>query len=328
MLLPITSNLAIANENIETKDTSLIVKIIYVDDDNIDGPWDGTIEHPHKNITYGILNATNEDTIYVFNGKYYENLTIRKNLKIKGENKTNTIIDGLYQKYVIHIVKDNIILENLTIRNSGGYKENSGIAIDSENNRIKNCIIYRTKTGIFVNETDNNEINNCIFYKNGEGIYFKSSQNGIIKNCCFCHNALGINIQDSNGIRILNCYTHTNGIGFFFNNSSNIEISKNAIYNNNDNQGGICLTFCKNIKIYNCNVYHNGFGIKTANSSHINISQTDICFNCVSCNYKGRVNFLHCSKASRRMNCMYIGENYFFCTFIHYNIRSTNHCFS
>ena len=137
---------------------------IYVDDDNTEGPWDGTIEHPYQYIEDAIKNSTDGDTIYVFKGTYYENILVDKTLLITGENKNDTIIDGMYNEFIINIVKDYVTITNFTIRNSGGYIENAGIIIDSQYNLISQCIFYRTKTGIYVNGTINNEINNCIFY--------------------------------------------------------------------------------------------------------------------------------------------------------------------
>jgi hypothetical protein len=67
---------------------------IYVDDDNIAGPWDGTPEHPYQNITSAIQNASANDTIYVYNGTYYENVIIDKTLNLVGEDRSNTIING------------------------------------------------------------------------------------------------------------------------------------------------------------------------------------------------------------------------------------------
>ena len=43
-------------------------KTIYVDDDNLSGPWDGTPEHPYQNITSGLKHAAAYDTIFVYNG--------------------------------------------------------------------------------------------------------------------------------------------------------------------------------------------------------------------------------------------------------------------
>ena len=40
-------------------DNPISTKTIYVDDDNRDGPWDGTLEHPYKVIQDAIDNASN-----------------------------------------------------------------------------------------------------------------------------------------------------------------------------------------------------------------------------------------------------------------------------
>ncbi len=274
-LLTNLSMITTASNPIQTtnKDT------IYVDDDNTQGPWYGTLEYPYQHIGDAIENATEGDTIYVFNGTYYENILVDKALLITGENKNTTIIDGMYNEFIIKIIKDAVTIKNFTIRNSGGYKSNAGVKIDAKDNLIVQCIFYRTKTGIYVNETTNNEINNCTFYTNGEGIYLKSSQASYIRNCFFSHNALGINIEHSNQIKITNCYIHTNGIGLFFNDSSNIEISRCAVYNHNDNQGGFYLGYCNNFTISNCNICHNGFGMKIEYSSNLNIIHSDFIWN-------------------------------------------------
>jgi len=192
---------------------------IYVDKNNTAGPWDGTIEHPYQYIKDAIENSTDGDTIFVFNGTYYENVLVNKELILIGQSKKNTIIDGMYNEFIISIINDNVRIENFTLRNSGGYQKNSGIKIETKNNCIKDCIFYRTKSGIYINETDSNEIHNCIFYKNGEGVILQKSNGCIIKDCCFCHNSLGINVEQSNGVDISNCYAHTNGIGLFINRS-------------------------------------------------------------------------------------------------------------
>ncbi len=258
---------------------TISIDTIYVDDDNLEGPWDGTIDHPYQYISQAVENATQGSTVYVFKGTYYENIRVDKTLLITGENKNSTIIDGMYNEFIIRIIEDNVTITDFTIRNSGGYKDNTGIKLDSKDNLITHCIFYRTKTGICVNETINNEINNCIFYSNGEGVYLKSTIESNIKDCFFSHNALGTNIEHSDNIKITNCYFHTNGIGLFFNNSSHIEISQCAVYDHNDNQGGLYLNNCHNFDIKNCNIDHNGFGMKIAFCSNINIAFSDFVWN-------------------------------------------------
>ena len=72
--------------------------IIYVDDDNTEGPWDGSMEHPYNIIQYAIENASNGDTVFVFSGIYsdyfsenYACVKITKSINLVGEDKNTTI---------------------------------------------------------------------------------------------------------------------------------------------------------------------------------------------------------------------------------------------
>ncbi len=51
---------------------------IYVNVDNIDGPWDGSRDYPYQNITSGLAHASDGDTVYVFGGTYSENVVLNK----------------------------------------------------------------------------------------------------------------------------------------------------------------------------------------------------------------------------------------------------------
>lgn len=248
-------------------------KIIYINNSNTNGPWDGTIDHPYKTINDGIQNATQGDAIYIFNGTYHENIVINKRLSLIGEG--NTVLDGGYKEYVIHITGSGVVLKDLIIRNSGGFKGNTAILVESDNNLIIDCEIYRARTGLTIRNSCGNEIKNTIFYSNGEGIKTEKICNTYIEGCCFYHNAFGCNIQHSRNILITDCYAHTNGVGLHLNDSMDINVSKCAIYNNNDNQGGMLVYFCKNITIYNCNFEHNGFGITIGDCSDIYILYSD-----------------------------------------------------
>ena len=259
--------------------SSIVSKIIYVDDDNINGPWNGSQEHPYKTINDGISNATEGDTIFVFNGIYYENVIIDKRLNLIGENKSLTIIDGQYHNHIIKVVEDGLYIEKFTIRNSGGFKDNAGIKLISNNNTIKDCKFYRTKSGVYINNSFDNKIKDCIFHTNGEAIYIKSSNICKIENSCFYHNGICVNIQDSNGIDINNNYEHTSGYGFFINDSLNINISNCAFYDNNDNGGGLLITNSNEVHIFNCNLVHNGHGLNLYNCNNVKILNSDFIWN-------------------------------------------------
>jgi len=278
MLISVSSSQVISiNINNEEKILhTLDTDIIFIDKNNTIGPWDGTIDNPYQDISSGIVKAKNGDILYILTGIYYEQITIDKQITIIGEDKEKTIIDGQYQEYAIKNIVDNINIEKLTIRNTGGYEGNSGIIIQANNNKISDCIIKRTRTGIFLNNTEGSNISSCILYLNGEGIYTKSSENLKIFNSELGHNGIGINSRDSHNIEINHCYFHESGTGLFFNISSNVNMIDSAICDNNDNGGGFAAYNSKDFKFENCNIIHNGFGIRTINSSSFDIKNCDI----------------------------------------------------
>ena len=51
--------------------------------------------------------AEDGDTIYVYSGIYYENITVDKTITLQGEDKISTIIDGGETGDVINIIADN-----------------------------------------------------------------------------------------------------------------------------------------------------------------------------------------------------------------------------
>ena len=80
---------SVQSENIITKNSPSFINraTIYVDDDNINGPWDGTQEHPFRHIQDGINLSEDGDTVFVYNGTYNETLIINQSITLTGEEK-------------------------------------------------------------------------------------------------------------------------------------------------------------------------------------------------------------------------------------------------
>jgi parallel beta-helix repeat protein len=135
--------------------------IIYVDDDNTDGPWDGSFDFPYQYIQEGIDNANNGDKVYVCNGTYYENIVIYLPIIVEGENRDNTIINSLRQGSVVKITSDNVDLLRFTIKFSGMNSNDAGISIHSEYNIITENNIIENNYGILTTSS-----NNTIIYNN------------------------------------------------------------------------------------------------------------------------------------------------------------------
>jgi len=104
---------------------------IYVDDDNISGPWDGSLANPYQNITSGLAQASNGDTVYVLNGTYDENVVVDKSVVLKGDSKPVVVGTGVLNSRGIDIIVNNVTVEGFNITNSyfGIYTNASGFSI-------------------------------------------------------------------------------------------------------------------------------------------------------------------------------------------------------
>ena len=241
-------------------------QILYVDDDNTLGPWDGSEEHPYKTITEAIEKAYEGWTIFVKNGTYFENLVINKTINLDGENPPTTIIDGQNNGLVVYVQKPNVRISGFTIQNSGSKRLDSGIRTLSLNSNliVKNCIIKDCDVGIYLNcadfqtypENKNSIINNTI-KNNSVGIFTTWVQKNIIEENKIYNNDLhGIEMEASKYSIIKNNKIYNNGeVGAYIHGGCDeTEILKNRISNNSK---GLIIKETKNCKIKNNNFIDN-----------------------------------------------------------------------
>jgi parallel beta-helix repeat protein len=245
-------------------DRPTFVNIIYVDDDNTEGPWDGTQEHPYQHVKEGIYNASNGDTIFVYNGIYYENIIIDKIINLVGENWHNTIIDANGSGNIVEISVDMVNISGFNFQNSGSNKDDNTIEIHSNYNRIfLNYIESHQNCGIFLTSSSHNNVieGNIIDSSDYSGIYLCNSNNNIILGNNISNNTRGINLLNSRNNSIYNNSVYFNnvyGICFWSFSCQNTLLGNTVISNNNK---GIYFSYsCDNI------LYHNNFINGTINT--------------------------------------------------------------
>ena len=197
----------------------------------------GSGPNNYTTIQSAINDAVDGDTVFVYNGTYYENIVIDKTIDLVGENVESTFIidDFSNSSATITIEIINVVITDFTIK---GEATAYGIGINSDY-----AMIFRNKimssTGIRINSGNNAIFENYIeadkFW--AIGIYwYKGSFNNIYENTLIgesCGIYL-IQLCRNNSIIGNNIIGRTSGIRLY-------ESNENIIIDNNMQKGGISL---------------------------------------------------------------------------------------
>jgi parallel beta-helix repeat protein len=254
--------------------TLTLGQILYVDDDNSNGPWTGSKDHPFQQIQDAINFSENGDTVYIYNGTYNQTLIIFNSITLLGEG--SVIVDGGYHDSVITVLADNVTIQQLLIKNSAGYDDNAALRIQSNHTIIKHCVIYKTRIGLYATHSSDITIDNCTIHNNGKGIQLSSSDDIAISGCTIAGNSIGIHIENSHDAHISHSYLFGNGRACFFHSSQTIKLVHCNISDNSANHGGIFIHTCSGIDITNCIFSDNGIGANIEKSDLITITKSTL----------------------------------------------------
>ena len=236
----------------------------------------------YTTIQQAIDNATDGYRIIVYNGTYYENLIINKNIDLFGEDSSNTRIIGNSTGNVIQIINSIVNISHFTIENNDSNNGNALIYVENGSVIITDNTLTNGSHGIIIQNTSDYLIyDNRILDNNGDGIRIINSTIGsdktiswnIIKN-----NRNGIYLYKSENITISNNRISENTLhGVFLNKTCNYAtITSNNIYNNICN--GIYLNDYTNNSAISNNILLNNTesGVVLENCSHSQINENTI----------------------------------------------------
>ena len=155
----------------------------------------------YSKIQDAIDNASDGDTVFVYEGIYYENIVINRSINLIGENAKTTIIDGMEKGNVIYVCGNRVCVSNFTIQHGGGAWPGAGIFIYSSDNVISNNIIRNNGKGIILVDlvSKRNKVYKNTVVSNAEtGIDIFNAEKNIIKENNVLHNGGdGIEIADA-----------------------------------------------------------------------------------------------------------------------------------
>lgn len=194
----------------------------------------------YSNIQEAVDNASNEDTIFVFNGTYYENIIVDKSIRLIGENMETTVIDGNETEDVISIFADGVNISGFTVQKSGNTPMyDACIEVHSNDNKIfGNIVCYSGDyaVGIYLNQSNFNNISeNHIFENGNEGVFIEKSTYNIIQNNNIHNNghcSVVISESSNNIVRNNEMYANHDAAVSLWPGATQNEITENTIYKN------------------------------------------------------------------------------------------------
>jgi parallel beta-helix repeat protein len=242
----------------------------------------GTGPHNYTKIQDAIDNVSDGDTVFVYTGIYYENITVDKSIDLIGEDKQSTIINGKNNKVPVLIFSSYTLLSNFCIKKSKQSGFGQGIYIGDidegkwfENITISNCIITQNGKGIFAKNISNITIKNCDIYENlASSINFNfASKNIHIFNCTIRNNGIETSSTDkqTNFDKIGGIFFQTYSMGEI----ENVTINHSCIY---DNIGvGILIMGGDFYNLHNNTIYNNSwYGIDLTSTKNVYIRRNNL----------------------------------------------------
>lgn len=125
----------------------------------VTGEQNGSKNHPYKTINQALDKADGKVEIHIAKGEYKENITLKKGVKLLGENKDNTIIKAKKDKWATVFIKNDAEINNLTIKDG---KKGIWVKKDAEAT-ITNCFIKDNDgVGIYIEANNINKSNQVV----------------------------------------------------------------------------------------------------------------------------------------------------------------------
>jgi parallel beta-helix repeat protein len=206
---------------------------VYIDNNNTEGPWDGTSEHPYRSIQAGIDAVSIGGTVIVNNGTYNENLVITKSVNVIGAGAETTIVKNLNSDHVFYVTADRVNISGFTIEEAG-FSKKAGICIDgadychiSSNNVLNNYYGVRLKSSNSNILTGNN-----VFSNTKCGIFLEDSSSNTLVGNNVLSNTNGIYLTGSSGNTITGNNVSGNTNGIYFEVSSSNALTGNNVSGN------------------------------------------------------------------------------------------------
>ena len=201
----------------------------------------------YSEIQDAVDDASPGDTVFVYHGIYnkkeeydYQLVKISKPIKLIGEDKNTTILNGSGKYSVVRIHSGGVELCGFTVRKDGGETySGAGVHIwTSEMDKLNNIKVYDNilkdnNLGLTIYDCKNSIFHNNIFLNNYVGVKILNSVNCSVFNNYFIENSNAIGLEAQTTITIEHNEFKDGGRGIGLGTCKGVTIQSNNFINNN-----------------------------------------------------------------------------------------------
>jgi parallel beta-helix repeat protein len=186
----------------------------------------------YPTIQEAINAAGDEDTIFVRNGTYCENVVVNKTLCVMGQDRETTIIDGNGTGTVITIEAKAVFISGFTLQNGADYPSSIISVLNSSDVGITHSNIRTSGAGVLLQSSTGNTISDNDVQNTFYGILLIESYSNIISSNNVSSNVYGIYLNDSSTDNVVcdNNVSSTNKAGIFLRDVPNNIVARNTVF--------------------------------------------------------------------------------------------------
>jgi parallel beta-helix repeat protein len=188
----------------------------------------------YTSIQDAVFNASEGDTVFVYNGTYNEQITVTKSINLVGLDRDTTIIKVNKTGRAIYVIADWVNISGFTMLAMPDPPWPPVNIFGVEFYEVEHCMIENSRfqtnqIGVLLVSSSHNVIANNTMINNVDGMILSNSEkNLVINNTLFSNNEAGIHIAESgDNVAVGNNASGNGGDGIHVFSSSN-----NAIYHN------------------------------------------------------------------------------------------------
>ncbi|MHA2031806.1 MAG: right-handed parallel beta-helix repeat-containing protein, partial [Candidatus Kariarchaeaceae archaeon] len=221
----------------------------------------------YKTIQDGIDDAGEFDILKIAEGTFNEEVVINKSIKLIGDGKNRTIVNGQ-----IIITSSNVGVYSIGLSNSSYSISLSNVS----NIEINDILIINCTSGIIANNSFDVNLKNIEIQKGAFGILLNSSNRFDINNITMTNTLYGLSINFSENISIQDVTIQDQTYGIYFNSSININLTDLTLLNLSY---GIYSNLSRDIIFENFNILNTSIGTTSFNSTNISFINSTIANN-------------------------------------------------